>query len=329
MLTSTSTPGYLFLLLLVHLSYILPANCAGSWNYKLEDSHGPSNWKATFPDCKGTQQSPISIPTSGLPEQTHLPLSLLGHTKTPGKANLINNGHTAKLSTEPEKPEYTPIMSGGGLPSSYKFAQIHFHWGADDTKGSEHLIGDTAYPMEMHLVHYKAIHKTIGAALQEGAYDSLAVLGVFFKVDEHPNPGLAHLIPDLANVEGVKMKVDVSPFPISDFLTGDLSKFYRYNGSLTTPSCNEIVQWTVVKEPVSATKDQLEAFRKLLDSDSAPIVDNFRPPQELGPREVVDVETVKLQQLTMDYQKESAANRVRDMEIAISLVLGVVMVSMA
>jgi hypothetical protein len=48
--------------------------------------------------------------------------------------------------------------------------------------GSEHLIGDTAYPMEMHLVHYKATHSSIKEALGEGAYDSLAVLGIFFEV---------------------------------------------------------------------------------------------------------------------------------------------------
>ena len=44
------------------------------------------------------------------------------------------------------------------------------------------MIGDTAFPMEMHLVHYKAVHSSIKEALEEGAYDSLAVLAVFFSV---------------------------------------------------------------------------------------------------------------------------------------------------
>ena len=42
-------------------------------------------------------------------------------------------------------------------------------------------MGDTQYPMEMHLVHYKAVHDTIVDALGEGAYDSLAVIGIFFE----------------------------------------------------------------------------------------------------------------------------------------------------
>ena len=33
------------------------------------------------------------------------------------------------------RPADTPLLSGGGLPNSYKFAQIHFHWGAEDSKG--------------------------------------------------------------------------------------------------------------------------------------------------------------------------------------------------
>ena len=73
-------------------------------------------------------------------------------------------------------------MSGGGLGHSYKLAQAHFHWGSADHRGSEHIIGTEAFPLEMHLVHYKAVHSSLGEALQEGAFDSLAVLGVFFSV---------------------------------------------------------------------------------------------------------------------------------------------------
>ena len=31
-------------------------------------------------------------------------------------------------------------ISGGGLPSKFQFAQLHFHWGSNDFHGSEHRI---------------------------------------------------------------------------------------------------------------------------------------------------------------------------------------------
>ena len=40
-------------------------------------------------------------------------------------------------------------ITGGSLPATYKVAQFHFHWGADDTKGSEHQLDGKKYPMEV------------------------------------------------------------------------------------------------------------------------------------------------------------------------------------
>lgn len=33
-----------------------------------------------------------------------------------------------------------PTISGGPLSGSYEFVQLHFHWGENDTFGSEDLI---------------------------------------------------------------------------------------------------------------------------------------------------------------------------------------------
>jgi len=278
--------------LFLSLQSLLPPALCADWTYKLEDHSGPEHWEY---GCKGEQQSPVNIPTTGLTSTVFPALAFWNYELEPVVSILSNNGHSAKLATQPAKAAETPLLAGGGLPHSYKFAQIHFHWGADDSKGSEHLVGDTQYPMEMHLVHYKAVHDNIGDALREGAYDSLAVLGIFFQVSEQRSPALDMLLPYLTQVKSAGSETSTTPFPLSSFLwAGDTSSFYRYNGSLTTPGCNEIVQWSVVKEPVPASEDQLGAFRQLLTKEKEPLVDNFRPVQELGTRRVLDVMTAQV-----------------------------------
>lgn len=40
--------------------------------------------------------------------------------------------------------------SGGGLDGTYDFVQLHFHWGANDTRGSEHTVEGMSYPLEVN-----------------------------------------------------------------------------------------------------------------------------------------------------------------------------------
>ena len=57
--------------------------------------------------------------------------------------------------------------------------QLHFHWGADNSKGSEHTINGEEFPMEMHIVH-KKVGLTVEEALATS--DGLAVVGQMFQV---------------------------------------------------------------------------------------------------------------------------------------------------
>ena len=70
-------------------------------------------------------------------------------------------------------------LSGGPLATPYKVLQLHFHWGSDNTKGSEHEYDGQAYPMEVHIVHYKAAYEgDLDTIL--GSVDGLAVTGFMF-----------------------------------------------------------------------------------------------------------------------------------------------------
>lgn len=43
------------------------------------------------------------------------------------------------------------MLRGGPCPASeeYELAEIHFHWGKEDNRGSEHTINFKSYPMEV------------------------------------------------------------------------------------------------------------------------------------------------------------------------------------
>uniref|UniRef100_A0A3Q1HX81 Carbonic anhydrase n=1 Tax=Acanthochromis polyacanthus TaxID=80966 RepID=A0A3Q1HX81_9TELE len=121
-------------------------------------------------------------------------------------------------------------VSGGGLNGTYSTIQFHFHWGdTEHHPGSEHTIDDHRYPMEMHIVSLKK-----GLAVEQAIEksDGIAVLGFFINVNINHSISINGLIGDV-----------------------DLTKFYRYMGSLTTPMCNEAVAWTVFQEPINIHKD--------------------------------------------------------------------------
>ena len=59
----------------------------------------------------------------------------------------------------------------------------------------------------------------------------------------------------------------------------DLDSFYRYRGSLTTPTCDEVVTWTVFSKPNTMSSAQLQQFRTLINAEGKPLVNNDRPPQ--------------------------------------------------
>jgi carbonic anhydrase len=217
---------------------------AHHWGYKGADA--PDKWGELSPDfkaCKlGMEQTPIDL-KGAIRARFEKPVSL-AYKAVDGK--IVNNGHTIQVNVE---KGCSCTIEG----VAYELLQFHFH------HPSEHLLAGKPFAMELHLVH-KA---------ESGA---LAVLGAFVK-EGAPNALLAPIfdtMPGKAMAEKPLAALDPSGLlPAS-------RGYYRYMGSLTTPPCSEGLTWTVFKDPIEASPEQIRKFAALFPNNARPVQERHR-----------------------------------------------------
>ena len=221
----------------------------------------------------GKRQSPINILTSATKSNSKLlPLQLSGYDDPQG-ISVSNKGTNIK---------FHPLQFNTSLKNHlgvYNFREFHFHWGCADNEGSEHTIDGQQFAAEIHFVHLKE-----GASPTNVAGDTLSVIGVLCKAADIPVSGVWSKLGDVP-IEN-EAKTDVKDIVFSNFLPKNLD-YYHYEGSLTTPLCNEIIQWFVLKETIDIPKSFLASFRKVQMNKSGKLLThNFRDLQPLNDRVV-------------------------------------------
>ncbi|OCT64524.1 carbonic anhydrase 4 [Xenopus laevis] len=257
---------------------------AAEWCYT-EESCDPSTW-SSLGSCGGLNQSPIDIANGSA--QFNANLGNFTFTNYSNNSKLLlfdNSGHSAEVQLDSGV-----TISGGGLPSNYSAIAFHFHWGNGTLPGSEHRLGGKQFPMEMHIVHTKN-GMNLTAAKKDPT--GIAVLGFFFDVGTSASTSsmtaLANL---LANVSVVGSNITLNASFSIDSVLGEVDKtsYYRYSGSLTTPTCDEAVVWTIFKNPILIPDSVIRTFSSSLihNTTGSPqyMVNNFRPPQLLNSRQV-------------------------------------------
>ncbi|XP_060554450.1 carbonic anhydrase 1-like [Ruditapes philippinarum] len=279
----------LFVVCLAMSGIITKVNCSAGkvWTYR--GKLGPDHWHLDYPHCGGVKQSPISIQTNeAIVDVNRLkPIVLKNYGSVPNNNYTIeNNGHTVKVTLNEDYNE----ISGGGLPGTFVASQFHFHWGTTDKRGSEHDVNRIHFPMEMHIVHFNKKYDNISTAVDKD--DGLAVLGFFFQIGRY-NKHMHEVIRHFKQIKYKGTHVDISPEPLARLVPDDLSKFFRYEGSLTTPPCYESVTWTLFNKTIEIAEEQLQDFRQTIlentDGDNGipmDISDDFRPAQCLFRRRV-------------------------------------------
>lgn len=237
---------------LILTACVTPRHGGGEAHWGYTGDIGPAYWGSldpAFEACaEGKNQSPIDL--TGLVE-AKLPAIRFNYNAKP--ASILNNGHTVQINYAPGS---TLTVDG----QVYMFKQVHFH------APSENLINGISFPMEAHFVH----------ADKNGALAVVAVMYVKGRKNNAIEKFWARM--PLNSGEQTALADQVHPLDLMPAGRG----YYRFNGSLTTPPCTEGVKWLVMKDAVSVSAQQVQAFERVMRHP------NNRPVQPHNARYVLE-----------------------------------------
>jgi carbonic anhydrase len=217
------------------------------WSYAGEGA--PSAWghlKPEFALCSsGQRQSPIDI-RDGI----RLGLEPVQFDYRPSSFRVVDNGHTIQVDIGAGNS----IEVGG---QRYELVQFHFH------RPSEEAIDGRRFDMVAHFVH-----KSL-----DGRLAVVAVLIERGAAQAQLQQVWNHLPLERGDSMPARATLDL------ERLLPEQRGYFNYMGSLTTPPCSEGVLWIVMKQPVSASIEQLGVFARLYPM-------NARPLQSAGGRRI-------------------------------------------
>ncbi len=210
-------------------------------------------------------QSPISITTTRLADERVSPVQI---NLMKSKAEVLDVGHTFQVRYSHEAPGGKVHFEG----KEFELRQFHFH------KPSEHLIDGKQYEMEAHFVFMNPVKGdlpkafVIGVMILDGSHNSEVA-----KIWKHLPPyreGYGESKVEISDwheaAQANELEVDTHAhnektlaMGVEFDLLGLLPKtadFVIYDGSLTTPGCEEGITHAVALSPVYMEHEQVEHF---------------------------------------------------------------------
>jgi carbonic anhydrase len=252
---------------------------AAAWSYDRTLPNGPAAWGALtnastgarlFPACAGdapgARQSPVDLADDG-PATRPQPCPdgcALARTYTLD---------TDAFDVAPRvggKPGFAVVPRGAGVAEwvvdgdVYKLDSFHYH------SPSEHTWNGERVQLEAHFVHVAADGR-------------LAVFGILYPPSdgEAPNPWMRPFWDEIYFPNRLPLgEVNVTAL-LADALGEPYPRYFRYDGSLTTPPCGEGVKWHVAVSRAGVSTAQRVLYQYAIN-----LVDNHRDTQPLAGREV-------------------------------------------
>ena len=195
-----------------------------------------------FRTCQsGADQSPVDLRAAVPGEGDKLRFDYF-----PTPLVVVNDGHVISV----------PYDGGSVFTNArgrYELARVEVR------TPSEHTLAGKSFPMELQLVHRSA---------EKGEAGQLAIVSVFVKAGK-ANPLLKAIGDNIPAKENVARSRGLL-LEATALLPRSGGYFY-YPGSLTTPPCTKGVSWHVLKEPIEASREQIEALRKPFKSNARPV----------------------------------------------------------
>lgn len=222
-----------------------------NWSYS--GANGPANWhtlSASNSVCAiGQFQSPINI------EGTEP--AVMHRLRPDYQVSEINLAHNRLMITmDYERGSYLRV-------GKKMLALNRFVFRAP----AEHTIAGKSYPLSLQFIHRAT----------DGSY---AVVVTLVK-EGKANRALAEFIANMPLEPDQRNRNANILVNARDLMPAD-KNYYRYMGSLTTPPCSEGVSWYIYKEPIQASKEQIDLIKGVVG------VSNARPLQQRGTRLVLE-----------------------------------------
>jgi carbonic anhydrase len=178
---------------------------------------------------KGKNQSPIDLkwkkPAKGRPLQFDY---------KPSSLHLVDTGHSIQINFDPG----SSLVLGD---DSYDLVHAQFR------TSSEHTLSGNELPMELQFYHRNKQGK-------------IAVVSVIM-IEGRENSTIKEIWGHLPKKMSEAHEKDIQ-IKFIELLPPTLT-YYHYTGSLTYPPCTEGVDWNVLNTPVTLSRDQILAYRKV------------------------------------------------------------------
>ncbi|GMT18374.1 hypothetical protein PFISCL1PPCAC_9671, partial [Pristionchus fissidentatus] len=251
------------------------------WAYN-DEFPGPDQWGKLDPEgwklCSGGKlQSPIDVPPGRLLFDPGLrPIHV---DRVSVASELVNTGQMPRVRIGNSNKRPPANLSGGPL-NNYRFRiqRIDVHYGREDTvaNGSEHAIDGKKFPMELQLLAYNTdLYSNFSVAARSP--NGIAGIAVLVEIGPETNEELLKLTVATASIphKGRRVELaDLKPWALLPY-TRD---YVTYQGSMTSPGCDETVTWIVVNQPIHIRSDDLVEWSKLRNDHGTEDVPSYQGP---------------------------------------------------